>query len=254
MRHDELTLDARIRDWVLLPILLGIVLLAYFRKYLTKLLSAPSSRPDLKAIREGQVLTSAGRFRVNCTRLPLQSFRSRRQYWTKEGLVLPPKENPLNAMMSNPGGLTGSMMDGLKRNLPNVLTQPLVMVWVGFFFSGFVVVKIPFPLTLQFRSMLQRGVEQLDLDVSYVSSLSWYMIALFGLMGVNTLLMGGGSEMEMMLDPATQAIMSQMSSGAAADPHTAFAAEKSNIEIHKHEWIGRDVEQRLMASEHQIAL
>jgi hypothetical protein len=53
MGHDELTLDARIRDWVLLPILLGIVLLAYFRKYLTKLLSAPSSRPDLKAIREG---------------------------------------------------------------------------------------------------------------------------------------------------------------------------------------------------------
>jgi hypothetical protein len=53
--------------------------------------------------------------------------------------LLAKKENPLNAMMSNPGGMTGSMMDGLKRNLPNVLTQPLVMVWVGFFFSGFVV-------------------------------------------------------------------------------------------------------------------
>lgn len=40
--------------------------------------------------------------------------------------------------------------------------------------------------------MFQRGVESLEgLDVTYVSSLSWYFVVLFGLMGVNSLIMGG---------------------------------------------------------------
>jgi hypothetical protein len=54
-------------------------------------------------------------------------------------------------------------------------------------------VKIPFPLFQRFRIITQRGIEQLaDLDVSYVSSLSWYFLVLFGMMGINTLLLGSG--------------------------------------------------------------
>ena len=35
--------------------------------------------------------------------------------------------------------------------------------------------KIPFPLTQRFRSMLQNGIDLSTVDVSYVSSRSWYV-------------------------------------------------------------------------------
>lgn len=62
-----------------------------------------------------------------------------------------------------------------------------------FFSSGFSknsLVKVPFPLTDSFKSMLQRGIDVPALDATWVSSLSWYFLNLFGLKGVFSWILG----------------------------------------------------------------
>ena len=63
--------------------------------------------------------------------------------------------NPQAAMMSDPT----MMIDMLKKNVHMIVPQMLTGAWVNFFFSGFVIAKIPFPLTQRFRTMLQRGID-----------------------------------------------------------------------------------------------
>lgn len=55
--------------------------------------------------------------------------------------------------------------------------------------------KLPFPLTPQFKSMLQSGVGTRDLDVRWVSSLSWYFLTLFGLQPVYNFILGSNNGM-----------------------------------------------------------
>lgn len=57
----------------------------------------------------------------------------------------------------------------------------------------FKTVKLPFPLTIRFKSMLQSGVMTRDLDVRWVSSLSWYFLNLFGLQSVFGFILGSNN-------------------------------------------------------------
>merc|ERR1712070_771807 len=58
----------------------------------------------------------------------------------------------------------------------------IMMQGIQYFFSGFILLKVPFPLTAGFKSMFQRGlVEMPDLDPAYVSSVSWYFLVMYGL-------------------------------------------------------------------------
>ena len=92
----------------------------------------------------------------------------------------PPKadspQSPPNPL-SDPGAMDG-MMAGMKTQMVMMVPQMIIMGWINFFFQGFVlskffcpstrwsktngisIVKLPFPLTLGFKSMLQRGIER----------------------------------------------------------------------------------------------
>jgi ER membrane protein complex subunit 3 len=73
--------------------------------------------------------------------------------------------------------------------MANVLPNMLSMAWISYFFSGFIIIKLPFPLTNSFKAMLQQGIAIDNLDPSYVSSLSWYFINLFGTRGILSLVL-----------------------------------------------------------------
>ena len=58
-----------------------------------------------------------------------------------------------------------------------------------------VLVKLPFPLTIKFKSMLQAGVATKDMDPRWMSSISWYFLCYFGLQAVFNYLLGSDNGM-----------------------------------------------------------
>jgi len=138
-------------------------------------------------------------------------------------------EPPPASPMQDPSMMVGM----LKQNVAMIVPNMLMMGWVSYFFSGFVLVKLPFPLTDSFRSMLQRGINLRSLDVSYVSSLSWYFINLFGLRGLFTLILGAGSDGG--VSDQAKMMQMQMSPMGQQPQQTAqlFAHERTELEIFK---------------------
>lgn len=61
--------------------------------------------------------------------------------------------------------------------------------FVNTFFMGFVMGKVPFPLTQKFRGMLQGGFDIPYLDVTYISSLSYFFLLIFGASKITSLIL-----------------------------------------------------------------
>ena len=73
------------------------------------------------------------------------------------------------------------MTDMLTRNISNAIYYISLFVVGGFFFSGYILLKLPFGLTRTFKSMMQQGLSLPDFDPSYVSAISWCLILVFGI-------------------------------------------------------------------------
>jgi hypothetical protein len=164
----------------------------------------------------------------------------------KEGQAPPAAPNPL----SDPNAMDG-MMAGMKTQMVMMVPQMLIMGWINFFFQGFVLIKLPFPLTLGFKSMLQRGIETPDMDVRWVSSLSWYFLNFFGLNGLYRLILGSDNSASQssqeMASPFAGA-MQQAQPGQPIDYHKIFSAERDNLQLAGglYNWLGDDVETRVL--------
>ncbi|KAF9400410.1 ER membrane complex subunit 3 [Podila epigama] len=257
--RQAMLLDPAIRNWVLIPIMLVMVLVGIVRHQVTVLLNGTPKKADLKSARETKALQRAGILRAHGGLLPEHAFFTRKSYLSEafeKGTYLKDpigSNKPKANLMSDPVYVE-TMMDGMKKNIMNIVPQTVIMGWINFFFSGFVLIQLPFPLTIRFKSMLQRGIETQDMDVTWVSSLSWYFLNLFGLQSVFTLILGSGHAADAMRDMQA---MSTMGMGAAAGPqmtatgqpqdmHKVFLGEKENLELTEHEWSLDDIETRLL--------
>ena len=108
-------------------------------------------------------------------------------------------------------------------------------------------VKLPFPLTLRFKAMLQRGIETAEMDVSWVSSLSWYFLLLFGLQPIFRLILGDDTAADSMRDMQAMSGMAAPA-GQPVDVGRLFTVEKENLELHTHAWDLANVEKRLVSA------
>jgi ER membrane protein complex subunit 3 len=223
---DVIHLDPAIRAWVLLPITLAMACVGALRHHLTRYL-ASAPKAELVALKEAHAVQRAERVRANAGYLTPESFEARRSWAcaAETGALRNPsaKTAAPAQMLADPTLMTSMLTKNLSMIVPNMLTA----AWVNFFFTGFVVGRVPFPLTQRFRGMLQRGVALKSLDVTYVSSLSWYFLNFFGLGGVFQLMLGNNA-----LNDA-QAMQAQFAAGMNAD--RAFASAREGLEMLKHE-------------------
>ncbi|KAG9089661.1 ER membrane complex subunit 3 [Ceratobasidium sp. UAMH 11750] len=258
-----LLLDPQIRDWVLFPITLVMILVGILRHYVTQLLVSAPKCQSLLAIREQRAVLRSQVLRSTSTNSPLPpaTYKSISQHLSQAftaGTFLkdgPPKPDekpagPVNPL-SDPTQMEG-MMDGMKQQFVMMVPQMVIMGWINFFFQGFVLIKLPFPLTLGFKSMMQRGIDTQEMNARWVSSLSWYFLNLFGLNGLFRLILGNDnaadSSRDMTSSPFAGAAAAQAKPVGPQDFGKIFAAEKDNLELAGglYVWSGEHVEERLL--------
>ncbi|DBA83842.1 TPA: hypothetical protein ACH3X1_006357 [Trebouxia sp. C0004] len=230
MSSEDLVLDRKVRDWVVVPLTLCILLMMLLRQYVSKILASPSASKqpvDTKELREKQALARSQLMRNNAGYIPAFAVQQRRNFFSAKEVGVFQKKSEAKGvqeqLMTNPD----MMQNMMKQQLTGLVPQIAMGAFVNYFFSGFIMGKIPFPLSPSFRLMLQRGIDLPSLDVAYFTSLSYYMLLLFGLRGVMSLMFKEDTIDE------TQLQKQQMTMGMGQmgqDPQKTFEQERAALD------------------------
>ncbi|KAL1879122.1 hypothetical protein VTK73DRAFT_7241 [Phialemonium thermophilum] len=244
--------DPQLFYWILFPITVVMILTGVLRHYATILMTSPPKKLEQKAVREQRSLLHGINLRSNYHVLSKSSFNSRRDFLItayESGAFLKEPERrgqaPPNPM-SDPSSMEG-MMGMMKNQMAMIIPNTLIMSWISAFFSGYVIMKLPFPLTIKFKSMLQAGVATRDMDPRWMSSISWYFLCFFGLQSVFNFLLGNdnaANQMAQQMNP--MGAQNPQMFGPGVDPDKQFLAEAENLAVIEHYSVLDDVEKRLL--------
>ena len=254
---DTLHLDPKIRDWVLIPIIFAVLATSVLRSNLTRILGASTPKPDIEEIAKGAVLARLKALKQNGALLTEKAFEARKAIFNRKdtGLLyqIPLQKRAMEQMLAqhqDPSAATGM----LTNQISYIALHGTLGYWISHMFSGFLVAKMPFPLTFKIKSMFQRGIEVAALDSSYVSSLSFYFFVMMcssGLLSVLGRLVGAGvsdaSSSEQLTMMATGGMMSQQPTMSSPDIKKLYETERENLEIQVHEYSLKDVEEKLLS-------
>lgn len=188
----DLQLDPLLKSWVLIPLLVVMVLVTLIKLYVTQILepqppiATPAQHKEFAYYRYAELL------RLNGYNLSPASFARRVQailpkFRGGEYLADPEEQAPSPIPNLADPRSSEAMLSGMRNQILNYVPQTLMMQWVSGFFGTVIVMKLPFPLTAKFKSILQAGVDTRDLDVRYVSSISWFFLLAVGLPGMLSL-------------------------------------------------------------------
>lgn len=197
----ELALDERLKYNVLLPITIVIVAIGMMKNIILGLLGGDIVEQPRQKFTEIQTLQEINLFLTNGKLLlDEKSFEMKRLHYLnvlkekkffaekadkeikeeKKDDVDPAQEqfnNSLEEFQKNTGGIK-QMAIG---NALNFIPQTVITWWLNHFFTNYVIMRLPFPLTLKFKEVVQNGIQTRDLDASYTTTISWYFILMYGL-------------------------------------------------------------------------
>jgi hypothetical protein len=198
----NILLDSDIRDWVVLPLFVIMVAAGLLRFHMGNLLkSAPknatkvqqrtqSSLRHTSTLKSGAVhFLTTSRFEARKAAYP--ELLKDQAEWIET--YIEEKENAAAAAVEDDDAEMPSpfaALEGMKGSMAFMVQNMVMMQAIQHFFSGFILLKVPFSLTTGFKQMFQKGLEMVQLDTSYVSSVSWYFLVMFGLRGFFRLVIG----------------------------------------------------------------
>jgi hypothetical protein len=190
-----LLLDERMLTWVFLPIIYVTFLIQLFRFYFTLYSGYTATKKPVKKInyqetKDKLLVAKCDNLAKKGLLLTTEAFDCRRGFLCKpeKGYLIENGDRPPVDSANNMMAMQSGMMDNMKGMFVMMGTTIPAMAWINSFFAGFVLAKVPFSLTQQFRSMTQSGIDMSNLDVSYVSSVSFYFLIVFGLNQINSLM------------------------------------------------------------------
>lgn len=206
----NLLLDSEIRDWVFLPLLLMLIIAGLLRHYISTMLRQhnPKKIPYMQN-RTKNTITRASRLRLTGSGfLSNEKWKARIAYWIDkekghlreeiEWVLLEEevqeKEKKSRTIKDEELPDPMDMLSPMKGQFLVMLQNMVLMQGISYLFQGFILVKVPFVLSNGFKHMFQRGLDITNLDTSYVSSISWYFLVMFGLRGFFTLIIGENAE------------------------------------------------------------
>lgn len=254
----NLLLDSSIRDWVVLPLLVIMITAGLLRHYLGQYLRSKTTPLSAIETRAKSCLQQSARWRSGAAGfLSRVKFEGRRRYFSnKENGMLreeadradeETEEAKKNANSDDLNPM--SMMDGMKGNMVFMGQNMIMMQGISHFFQGYVLLKVPFPLTNGFKMMFQRGLDLTTLETSYVSSVSWYFLVMFGLRAFFVLAIGDVSQ-ETQEGTIIQASLGNstvaLPPGQKFDASKALRTEADNLEMVRYKSLLDDVEKRLL--------
>ncbi|PFH33085.1 putative membrane protein [Besnoitia besnoiti] len=266
-------LDDRIAVFVLFPIFLAVVLVSILRQNLAAAVRAPRT-PDLQRLQLNSLLQRVGLLRGSNGRvLPTAAFQGRVTFYTDRecgvmGSLLREfdgQQNPMKTLESFAKQDPHQTMGMLKGQMSFIFLQGGMAYFINYLFPDFLVAKMPFPLTFRFKSMLQRGIDLPSLDVTYVSSLSWYFLIMMSSGGLLQLLSALWSNQQEKLQPLAEARaeeqtgvqalmmmdaamppMMMMPGMGGPDPKKQLTQERDALEMTTHHFALEGIEKRLL--------
>jgi len=238
---DLVHLDPRIRNWVLIPIFFVVFAQSIVRVYIARLLR-DEKVVDKETTIKMQLLMRSKRLRTCYRVIPPSAFRMRKNWLIQKALVPEEKKEEAKEQQQDPMAMMGMM----KQQMAMIVPHLIFMAWVNHFFYGFIIAKVPFPLTENFKSMTQQGIFLRTLDASYVSSLSWYFLNVFGQRGLYAIVLGPGNVPNQAQMMQQQQMGMSKGPGQAPDYDKMFKNESRELEILKHSSVVLGSEYRLL--------
>ena len=242
-------LDSSLRNYIFIPLTIITICVSLLMKYLNSFFNK-NKKPDVRSQTNSiEEFSFENELKLKDTDLKIQNsvdranllkenfmfiskngFRKRQaffnNFWDQEF-----KENQAELMNPN------MMGDMLKKNVSNAIYYISLFVVGGYFFSGYLILKLPFGLTRKFKSMMQQGLNLPDFDPSYVSAISWCLILVFGINPILQFFDGGedfsllNQQRQMMTQPLN--MMSNPMMGGK-DYKKILAPEKESVNIITH--------------------